>query len=145
MMRVLCFLNSPISLGCTDRKMQWPHTLKRQLYKNAAFSYSDTHRTNAEEMKLVLRGESWLYFVRLPLWCGQSRNFSLALCIHRKDNSLMSVDCTFICHLLYVSADFGDHQVVILHLSYLLFYKQKEFFENSRENFVKKLFCIVRD
>jgi len=58
MMRILCFLKSTISLGCTDRKPQWQHTIKRRLYKNAAFCYSDTHRTNAEEMKSVLRGET---------------------------------------------------------------------------------------
>jgi hypothetical protein len=66
----------------------------------------------------------------------------------------MSVHCTFICHLLHVSADFGHHQVdfttykkkdSILRLSYLTFYKQKESFENSIENFVKKLFYSVRD
>jgi len=65
----------------------------------------------------------------------------------------MSVHCTFICHLLHVSADCGHHQVDfttckkdnILRLSYLTFYRQKESFENSIENFVKKLFCGVRN
>jgi len=63
----------------------------------------------------------------------------------------MSVHCILIYHLLHVSADFGHHQVDfttykkdhILRLSYLTFYREKELFEYSIENFVKKLFYSV--
>jgi hypothetical protein len=73
MMRILCFLKPTLHWAAQiANRSDHTHTrarararahahahTKRQLYKNAAFSHSDTHRTNAEEMKSLLRGETF--------------------------------------------------------------------------------------
>jgi hypothetical protein len=65
----------------------------------------------------------------------------------------MPVHCTFVCHLLHVSADFGHHQVdftiykkdSILHLSYLTFLQTEVIFRKFDRKCCKKLFYIVRN
>jgi hypothetical protein len=67
-----------------------PNTLKHQLHKKSAFSYSNTNHTNSCKINTVLSSSAHLPFMRLVLHAAGSETFVLLLVL--KENKPYKTD-----------------------------------------------------